>query len=174
MTVTEGTVLQSHRQVTPAFLTETLRAAGWIADAAVVDVGVSTIGAGQMGICARYELQLDRAVDGAPRRVVGKFAAEDDAARAFMASSGYRNELCFYQHFASRVTIRAPRCAYATIEDDGWFTLLLEDLAPLAPGDQLRGCSVEQVDAAVRELVGLHAPFWDSPELADHACFAGH
>jgi hypothetical protein len=167
-------VLRSHRDVTPEFLTESLRAAGWIGDAAVMDVDVNTIGAGQMGICARYELRLDRAVEGAPGRVVGKFAAEDDAARAFMASSGYRNELCFYQHFATRVTIRAPRCAYAAIDDEGWFTLLLEDLAPLQPGDQLRGCTVPEVESAVRELVGLHAPFWDSPELDDHACFAGH
>jgi aminoglycoside/choline kinase family phosphotransferase len=165
-------VLRSHRDVTPEFLTESLRTAGWIGDAAVVDVDVSTIGAGQMGICARYELRLDRAVEGAPRRVVGKFAAEDDAARAFMASSGYRNELCFYQHFATRVTIPAPRCAYAAIDDDGWFTLLLEDLSPMCPGDQLAGCTVAQVEAAVQELVGLHAPLWDARVLHEHPQFS--
>ncbi len=175
MTAVGGAVLRSHRDVTPEFLTEALRAAGWIGDgAAVVDADVSTIGAGQMGICARYDLQLDREVEDAPLRVVGKFAAEDDAARAFMASSGYRNELCFYQHFATRVSIRAPRCSYAAIDGDGWFTLLLEDLAPLEPGDQLRGCTVPEIEAAVQELVGLHAPFWDSAELAEHACFVGH
>jgi hypothetical protein len=74
----------------------------------------------------------------------------------------------------TRVTIRAPRCGYAAIDDDGWFTLLLEDLAPLEPGDQLVGCTVAQVEAAVQELVGLHAPFWDSPELERHPCFTGH
>jgi hypothetical protein len=42
-----------------------------------------------MGICARYQLQLARAVPGAPRSVVGKFAAQDATAREFMASSGY-------------------------------------------------------------------------------------
>lgn len=167
-------VLRSHRDITPAFLTEVLQTAGWIGDARVVDFDVTTIGAGLMGICARYELRLDREVDGAPGSVVGKFAAEDDAARAFMASSGYRNEVCFYQHFAARVTIRAARCAYAAIDDEGWFTLLLEDLAPLEPGDQLVGCTVPQVEAAVAELVGLHAPFWDSPELEAHPCFTGH
>ena len=76
------------------------------------------------------------------RSVVGKFAAQDATAREFMASSGYPNELCFYRHFASRVSIRAPRCAYAAIDDDGWFTLILEDCAPMEPGDQLRGCTV--------------------------------
>ena len=149
-----------------------LRDAGLIADATVVEAPAETVGAGLMGICARYHLRLDRDVAGAPSTVVGKFAAQDATAREFMASSGYRNELCFYQHFASKVSINAPRCAHAAIDDDGWFTLILEDCAPMEPGDQLRGCTVGQVEAAVRELVGLHAPLWDSEELETHACFA--
>jgi hypothetical protein len=64
-------VLRSHRDVTPAFLTDTLRAAGWIGDAEVVDVDVSTIGAGQMGVCARYSLTNDRDVTDAPADLVG-------------------------------------------------------------------------------------------------------
>ena len=165
-------VLRAFDDVTPGFLTEVLRDRGWIGDAAVVDAPARTVGAGLMGICARYELHLDREVPDAPRSVVGKFAAQDATAREFMASSGYRNELCFYQHFATQVSIRAPRCAHAAIDDDGWFTLVLEDCAPMEPGDQLRGCSVDQVEAAVLELVGLHAPRWDAPELGTHACFA--
>jgi phosphotransferase family enzyme len=166
------TVLRAYGEVTPGFLTEVLRECGWIGDATVVEAPAETVGAGLMGICARYELRLDREVPGAPRSVVGKFAAQDALAREFMASTGYRNELCFYQHFASQVSIRAPRCAHAAIDDDGWFTLILEDCAPMEPGDQLRGCTVDQVDAAVRELVGLHAPLWDAPDLESHACFA--
>ena len=166
------TVLRAYGDVTPGFLTGVLRECGWIGDATVMEAPAETVGAGLMGICARYELRLDREVPGAPRSVVGKFAAQDATAREFMASSGYRNELCFYQHFASRMPIRAPRCAHAAIDDDGWFTLILEDCAPMVPGDQLRGCTVEQVEAAVRELVGLHAPLWDAPELDSHECFA--
>jgi hypothetical protein len=172
MTNDTDAVLRAYGDVTPAFLTEVLRARGWIGDAAVVEAPAETVGAGLMGICARYELRLDREVVGAPRSVVGKFAAQDETARAFMSSSGYRNELCFYQHFASRVSVRAPRCAHAAIDDDGWFTLVLEDCAPMEPGDQLQGCTLEQVGAAVRELVGLHAPRWDATELETHACFA--
>jgi hypothetical protein len=71
------------------------------------------------------------------------------------------------------VSIRAPRCAHVAIDDDGWFTLILEDLATMQPGDQLRGCTLEQVEAGVRELVGLHAPLWDSEDVATHACFGG-
>ncbi len=165
-------VLRAHTDVTPEFLTEVLRERSWIGDAVVVDAPAETIGAGLMGVCARYHLQFDRSVPGAPRTVIGKFAAEDATAREFMASSGYRNEVCFYEHFATKVSIHAPRCAYVAIDDDGWFTLVLEDCAPLEPGDQLLGCTVEQVETAVGELVGLHAPLWDAPELDAHPCFA--
>ena len=151
-------VIHAYTDVTPAFLTDALRARSWIGDATVVAATAQTIGPGLMGVCARYSLTLDRDVPGAPTSVIGKFAAVDATARDFMASSGYRNEVCFYEHFAEVVSIRVPRCAYVAIDDDGWFTLLLEDFAPIEPGDQLRGCTVEQVEAAVGELVGLHAP----------------
>jgi len=109
-------VLRNHLDVTPAILTDILRRAKWIADdVSVVDAGIATIGAGQMGICARYDLQLDRDVADAPISVVGKFAAADEQARTFMASSGYPNEVCFYRDFASRVAIRVPRCARCVI-----------------------------------------------------------
>src|SRR3954452_11304539 len=168
-----GEVLRSHLDVTPALLTESLRAAAWIPDdVSVVDIGITTIGAGQMGICARYDLQFDGEVADAPTSVVGKFAAADEQARTFMASSGYPNEVCFYRDFASQVSIRVPRCAHAAIDGDVWFTLLLEDLAPMRPGDQLQGCTVVQVEAAVQELVGLHAPLWDAPVLHEHPQFS--
>lgn len=167
-----GAVLRALDDVTPDVLTGMLRERGWIGDAQVVDAPAETVGAGLMGVCARYQLHLDREVPGAPASVVGKFAAPDATTRDFMASSGYRNELCFYRHFASQLAIAAPACAYAAIDDDGWFTLILEDRAPLQPGDQLRGCTVGQVEAAVRELVGLHAPRWDA-DLGNHACFGG-
>ena len=169
-------VLRSHHEVTPAVLTESLRAARWIPeDVSVVDAAITTIGAGQMGICARYDLRLDREVADAPASVVGKFAAEDEQARTFMASSGYPNEVCFYRDFASQVTIRVPRCAHAAIDDDGgWFTLLLEDLSPMRPGDQLQGCTVAQVEGAVQELVGLHAPLWDAAVLHEHPQFSSN
>jgi hypothetical protein len=167
-------VLRSPADVHADWLTEALRADGLLHVARVVDFDVEPIGAGLMGTCVRFILTLDHDEPGAPRSVVGKFAAEDEQARAFMASTGYRNEVCFYQHFARRLSVRSPRCSFAAIDDDGWFTLLLEDMAPAVPGDQLAGCSVEQVEDALRELVGLHAPLWGDLALAEHGCFASN
>ena len=42
----------------------------------------------------------------------------------------------------------------------------------MRPGDQLQGCTVPQVEAAVHELVGLHAPLWDAPLLHEHPQFS--
>jgi hypothetical protein len=56
-------VLRSHLDVIPRYLTEALRRARWIPDdVTVIDAGITTIGAGQMGICARYDLRFDHDV----------------------------------------------------------------------------------------------------------------
>jgi Ecdysteroid kinase-like family len=47
------------------------------------------------------------------------------------------------------------------------FTLVLEDLAPAEPGDQIAGCSVDQARAAAVNVAGLHAPTWNDPSLRE-------
>src|SRR5690606_16178320 len=62
----------------------------------------------------------------------------------------------------------APRCWYGAIADDlHTFTLLLDDLAPAVPGVQAQACTPAAAEAAVDNLVGLHAPRWDDPTLKD-------
>jgi Ser/Thr protein kinase RdoA (MazF antagonist) len=76
-------------------------------------------------------------------------------------------EVNFYRELAHSVQIRTPRCHYATIDPtSGEFILVLEDLAPCRPGDQLAGCSVDQAALAMDELAKLHAPHWGDARLA--------
>jgi hypothetical protein len=163
------TLIRTSAEITPAWLTSVLRADGALGGGRVVDLDATFVGNGLMGVCVRAGLRTEGASDGAPTSVVVKLAAEDDDTRAFMGQVGYRNELCFYQHLAPTLAVRSPRCSFAAIEGD-WFTLVLEDLAPAQPGDQLVGLTVEQVRLAVHELVGLHAPRWGDPELLAHPC----
>jgi hypothetical protein len=66
------------------------------------------------------------------------------------------------------VAIRTPRCWYGAITDDkSCFTLLLDDLAPAEPGDQLAGTSRRAARDAVGNLAGLHGPRWCDPALAE-------
>ncbi|OHV25450.1 aminoglycoside phosphotransferase [Parafrankia soli] len=83
---------------------------------------------------------------------------------------GYRSEVGYYTRFAPSARIRVPRCWSADISADGRsFTLVLEDGHPARPGLQVEGCDVRQAEAALRNLAGLHGPFWNKPDLADGA-----
>jgi hypothetical protein len=140
----------------------------WLSDAlgrAVTAVAAERVGTGQIG--ATYRLTITYA-DGAtgPERLVAKLAAEDAEARSRVAQ-GYRKEVGFYLDVAPTVAIATPRSWYGAIADDfHTFTLLLDDLAPAQPGVQARGCSLVEAEAAVRNLVGLHAPRWNDQSLA--------
>ncbi|MEZ4325021.1 MAG: TIGR03857 family LLM class F420-dependent oxidoreductase [Polyangiales bacterium] len=141
------------------FFTERLRAAGHDG-VTVTGFRAEPIGTGQIGHCLRYTLDVTGGDGSAPTRLVGKFPALDAKSRmSGVLLTNYLREVSFYRDLQARVTIRTPRCYYADIEGRGpAFALLLEDLAPARQGDQLTGCTPEVADAAVQQLVGLHAP----------------
>lgn len=157
--------------ITPSWLTAALRDSGYLGVESVTEVTVKRVGTGQMGVCVKVHAVYDSENVRAPKEFVVKLASADPMVRAFMGPTGYRSELCFYQHLAGRVRISAPRC-YLAVTDGDWFSLGLEDLSPARPGDQLAGCTPVQVHAAVLELVGLHAPMWGVAEIAMHPCLA--
>jgi hypothetical protein len=154
------------QQITADWLTDRLRAAGY-RSATVRSFTATRIGTGQLGKCIRFELDLESNDVGAPRSLVGKFAADDPSSRQTgVTLRSYLKEVSFYRELQSRLGIATPRCYYADIVGEGpEFILLLEDLAPGEQGDQLRGCSVETARLAVQELVGLHAPTWCDESL---------
>jgi Phosphotransferase enzyme family len=155
--------------VTIEWLTDVLRASGSIIDASVKSFGTMPVGTGQMADSVRFTLAYDREELGAPVSVVVKLAAADDTSRATgVALGSYETEVCFYQHVAPTVDISLPRCHFADIDmRSGWFTLVLEDLAPAVPGDQLAGCSVDDAALALSQLAKLHTPRWGDRTLAE-------
>lgn len=152
--------------VTARWLTERLREAGH-AEVEVLGFDAKRIGTGQIGQCIRYQLDLAGGAAGGPRSLIGKFPSDDPSSRQTgVMLRNYRKEVSFYRELQARVRIRTPRCYFAEIVGDGpEHMLLLEDLAPAEPGDQLRGCSPGVAQAAVLELVGLHAPSWCDASL---------
>jgi hypothetical protein len=147
--------------VTPELVTRCLREAGFTS-ADVRSLRGTRIGTGQIGQCVRYELELAADSGDTPRSLVGKFPSDDATSRQTGVLLGnFWKEVSFYRELQPRLGIRTPRCYYARIEGRGpEHALLLEDLAPAAQGDQLRGCTPAVARAAVLELVGLHAPTW--------------
>jgi hypothetical protein len=155
--------------VTIEWLTDVLRASGGVIDASVTSFEMTPVGTGQMSDSVRFGLSYDREEMGAPASVVLKLAAADDTSRATGLALGlYETEVRIYQQITPTVDISVPRCYFADVDvASGWFTLVLEDLAPAAQGDQLAGCSVDQAALALLELAKLHAPRWGDRTLAD-------
>jgi hypothetical protein len=150
-------------ELTPAWLCRALRAGGL--DATVSDVATSTVGTGQMSSC--YRLELRYSSGHGPASLVAKLPSADARVREAGATT-YATEVRFYREVAQTVAVRAPHCYYAAVADDGKrFVLLLEDLAPAEPGDQIAGCSHVQARDAVVNLAGLHGPRWCDESLRD-------
>ncbi len=157
-------VIDDPAEVTPAWMTGALRAGG--TDAEVTDLRFEAIGSGQLGASYRFHLQARPGPD-TPASVVVKLAAGSAQARDIV-TPGYRSEIGFYRSFAAATRLRIPRCWSAGISDDGrTFTLVLEDAYPAEPGRQVDGCTLTQATVAVRNLAGLHAPFWNQAGLQD-------
>jgi hypothetical protein len=165
--MTPPPLLRHARDVTPEWLTDVLGRAGALAEGASVrSFETAPIGTGQMADTTRFTLTLDPPGAG-PASVVGKFASADDQSRGTgLALRAYEIEVRFYREVASRVGARLPKTYLAEVEPGtGWFTLLMEDIAGAAQGDQIEACGPDVAAAVLEEMAGLHAPCWEAPEL---------
>ena len=146
--------------LTPEWLTAALRQGGH--EVTVSAVATEPIGHGQVGANYRLRLQGEGPL---PATLVAKMGAGEDRS---MVSNGYRNEVTFYLDLAPTVAVATPRCWFGAISDDATvFTLLLDDLAPAEPGDQVAGCTPGEAEAAAVNLAGLHGPRWCDETLFD-------
>ncbi len=145
--------------------------AEWLASAlgvrAVASFETEPVGTGQMSDSHRVRLTYASGEEPGPASVVLKTAASDPTSRGTGVSLGvYEREIRFYRELAPRIGGPLAGCYVAAIDPaDGWFTLLLEDVAPAVQGDQIEGCGVEQAMLAMDELARLHAPVFSDPEL---------
>lgn len=157
-------------EITPDWLTTTLRRHGVLAEAAVQTVAPQAIGAefGFLDVLARLRLTYDRAAAGAPASVVVKLPAADPLHRDIGNFYGaYEREIRFYQEIAPHSPIRLPRTfGLAMDREAGAYVLVLEDLGALASGDQVRGLTIDQARACVETIGRFHAAWWDAPQLA--------
>ena len=89
-----------------------------------------------------------------------KLASDDATSRGTGVGMGaYYREIAFYQNLAERLGDSVPGCHLAVYDPgEGWFTLVLDDVAGAVQGDQIAGCSVEQARLALDALARIHAP----------------
>lgn len=154
------------RNVTPAWITDALKAND--IDATVSTLTMDTVGTGQLGETRRFHLQYaGPAPENAPATLIGKFPSDNAVASSTGKEMGfYRSEVMFYRELAHRAVIHTPVVYIAEMDDDTRdFTLLLEDMAPAQPGDQMSGCSFDEAHLALIEAAKLHAAFWNDADL---------
>ena len=156
--------------LTPDWLTQSLRQSGLIRTASVRAVRPQVIGegAGFVGQIIRLNLKYDSPEDGAPSSVIAKLPAAQEETRALAnLFRFYEREIRFYEEAAQHVELRTPRRIFSAMKvATGEYVLLLEDLAPARIGDHLAGCSPEQAELAIREIATFHAAWWNDPRLS--------
>ncbi len=154
--------------VTPAWMTAALAQAG--IDARVATVHGRRVGTGQVGESVRFTLTYDGdAPPDAPDTVVGKFPSSDPESRSTGVNFGnYFREVWFYRNLARTAGVTTPICLYADVDPDTHdFVLIMEDLAPAVPGDQMRGVTVAAAALVLEEAAKLHASHWGDDALDD-------
>lgn len=152
--------VSSHVGISAEYLAQRLGVSGLKVES------VTPIGTGQMA--ESYRVSFAAGSHGQlPPSVVVKVPSQSESSRAASRITRcYELETGFYTHVRSLVGVSAPNCLHVWFDapsDD--FVLVLEDIVNGKQGDQLSGASVEQARAAIDELVLLHAPLWNSPQL---------
>ncbi|MGI8492573.1 MAG: phosphotransferase [Acidimicrobiales bacterium] len=145
--------------LTPQWLSAALAA---VSDGAAVTAAEATrVGNGMVSDSIRLRLSWDRAGAG-PLSVVAKVPSAEATSRAAAAvGRTYEIEAAFYRELAATVAVHRPRCHLSLFDPaTQGYAVLLEDLAPAQPGNQLTGCSVEEAEATIPELAALHSPRW--------------
>ena len=169
MSTTNGKIPRSPEEITPEWLTSTLRDAGVISGARVTSVETESIGAGAglFGQLARLRLGYDREEPGAPASLIAKLptthAGNREIGNLFQF---YERETRFYDDIAPMMRIRVPQCHVRIMDVPGdEYLLLLEDLGAATPGDEVAGCVLHTAEAAIRHLAEHHATWWEHPKL---------
>lgn len=160
-------LLKSPDELSVEWLQATLK--GHLDGAIISDFSFASIGVGEgfMGQLARLTLTYGDTAQNAPRTLIAKFAAgREDTREMARDQSLYRREIGFYRDIGQAVGVRVPQCFYNDFDEPSQrFVMLLEDMAPGEPSDQVVGTSKETSRQVVEEFAKLHAKWWNDPQL---------
>ncbi len=128
------------------------------------------IGEGFMGQLARITLHYSDEVGVAPTSLIAKFAATRADTREMARDQNlYEREIGFYRDIGSEVGLRVPDCYYSDFEpEDQHFVMLLEDMAPGVPSDQVVGADPQTSRQVIEQFARMHAKWWNNEALNDY------
>jgi hypothetical protein len=165
--MTEMTIPNSPEELESGWLTDSLRGGGAIGPrCAVTDFETELIGqgAGLIGTVVRIRPSYEEAVGEEPVTIIGKFSTTNEQNRDVAADLDlYAREVNFYRELAPALGEGCPACYLAILrEDRRGCVILLEDFPDHAPGDQVRGCSLEEAEMVMRSAARFHATWWEA------------
>ena len=125
------------------------------------------VGEGFMGQLARVTLTYAEEAKIGPGSIIAKFASTMSATREMARDQSlYRREIGFYRDIGQDVGIRVPVCYHSDFDEETqFFVMLLEDMAPGEPSDQVTGTSRETSRQVIEQFASLHARWWNSEKL---------
>lgn len=179
----EQPIICEAENITPQWLSAALAENGYGKDVIISAVSSEIIGTGKMGDNARLNLSLEKAPDtkaGGTQKhlanrlansIIAKLPAADPIAKELAAGSGaYSREVLFYQQQAKYTDMRLPEIYYSAVNEQGdEFIILMQDMTPAVPGDQIIGETEARAILAMEEAAKLHSAFWGSKNLhGDH------
>ncbi len=154
---------ESPDALTPAWITDRLRAAGAISEGEVASFSVTRFGEGigLLGQLVKVNLKYSGVANDAPENLVVKFPALSPENVALCeAIRLYWREHHFYTHSSRETPLCVPRVFHSALEGLTKFVLVLEEVRGARAGDQIQGAEPEQVRVAAREIARHHAKFW--------------
>lgn len=136
--------------------------------ARATDLAAIRIGKGNVADSVRLVPVWDRPTS-APSSVVAKVPSSAEASRAAgFWTRTYEIEAAFYNDLADSLWVNRPHCYLARYApEQEAYVVLMEDLAPAEPLDQVEGCDPADAAAVMPELASLHAPLWGDSGLLD-------
>ena len=154
-------------QITKEWLQETL--GDQLNGSIIQELSTQIIGVGEgfMGQLARIKLTFAGDSEVKPDSFIIKFAAARQDTRDMAADRNlYKREIGFYRDIGEKSGVSIAKCHFAHYdEQSNQFVLLIEDLAPGEPSDQIHGTDRETSERVITEFAKLHAKWWNSKEL---------
>ncbi len=138
--------------------------------ATVIGVEAEVIGEGVgfLGEVARLTLTYDAPSASSTTSMIAKSPTTNEGFKSIGLMLGfYEKESGFFREVAPDIRIRIPECFHNYSANGTDFMLLLEDLAPMRPGDQLASCSLAEAESALSTAAKLHARWWSHPRLEE-------
>tara|TARA_B100000446_G_scaffold186860_1_gene214304 strand:+ start:1761 stop:2822 length:1062 start_codon:yes stop_codon:yes gene_type:complete len=154
------------------WLTDVFRSENVISStASIKSYETKVLTGGLMADTLRLTLEYVNGNGTEPGSVVGKFPSSNpDSRAAGHEMAAYSKEVNFYKHLSKQLSMRAPICYYASIDEEtSDFVLILEDVSPAIVATPETENAKDLMLLSMEELALLHGDSRGKPDIERHA-----